>query len=295
LAVLDVARPNVLLHATSVNTQELKGQNAVQQQIARMSAQDQQRQLTNQAIAQAEAVAQARQEQAAIAARSQLTAEVNARLCSILTEATGDTQPTSPDDWYSWWNDYNDVSTPGAKPTKVTYQLSTEPVITFAQGPEVRWASCLVAGTPVWTELGFVAVEKIRLGDRVLACDCQSGQIMLKPVLQTIVNRGKPLFNLHTPSETLQVTGGHVFWGSGQGWVKARQLQADMRLHTLTGTIDLTSVEQGGRQDTYNLVVADFHTYFVGEQKILTHDNTIRKPTNCIVPGLEARLAAKAP
>jgi hypothetical protein len=33
-------------------------------------------------------------------------------------------------------------------------------------------------------------------------------------------------------------------------------------------------------------VVADFHTYFVGEAKILSHDNTIRQPTNAVVPGL---------
>ena len=44
-----------------------------------------------------------------------------------------------------------------------------------------------------------------------------------------------------------------------------------------------------------NLRVADFHTYFVGKQKILTHDNTIRKPTNCVVPGLAAHVATRCP
>ena len=118
---------------------------------------------------------------------------------------------------------------------------------------------------------------------------------MLKPVLKTIVNPGKPLFRLRTAGETLEVTGGHVFWVSGQGWVKARQLQPQMRFHTLKGTVDLTSVEPGGKQDTYNLVVADFHSYFVGKEKILTHDNTIRKPTNCVVPGLAAHVATTYP
>jgi hypothetical protein len=33
--------------------------------------------------------------------------------------------------------------------------------------------------------------------------------------------------------------------------------------------------------------VADFHTYFVGDGRILSHDNTPRNPTNSIVPGLE--------
>ena len=166
---------------------------------------------------------------------------------------------------------------------------STDPVVTVVQTPAV-WSrpSCLVAGTPVWTELGYVAVEEVRVGDRVVACDCESGRIMLKPVLRTIVNRQTSLFGLHAASETLEVTGGHAFWVSGQGWVNARQLQPKMRLHTLKGTVDLASIEPRGRQDTYNLVVADFHTCFVGKEKILTHDNTTRKPTNCVVPGLAA-------
>lgn len=37
---------------------------------------------------------------------------------------------------------------------------------------------------------------------------------------------------------------------------------------------------------TYNLVVADFHTYFVGKSGILSHDVLPPKPTNKLVPGL---------
>ena len=219
---------------------------------------------------------------------------MNSQLCKILTVATGDSQPTSPDDWYSWWNDYNEISQQGDKPFLITYQSAYRPVVTMAQAQALT-CSCLVAGTPVWTELGSVPVEQIKVGDRVLACDCDTGELMLKPVLKTIVNPGKDIFHLRTKNETLEVTGGHVFWVSGKGWIKARQLEPEMRFHTLKGTVDLTGVEQRGKQDTYNLVVADFHSYFVGKQKILTHDNTIRKPTNCVVPGLAAHAAAAYP
>ena len=41
--------------------------------------------------------------------------------------------------------------------------------------------------------------------------------------------------------------------------------------------------------ETYNLVVADFNTYFVGESGILVHDNTPRKPTRAVVPGMLAK------
>ena len=36
-------------------------------------------------------------------------------------------------------------------------------------------------------------------------------------------------------------------------------------------------------------IVADFHSYFVGEGKILSHDNTLREATSATVPGLTAK------
>ena len=75
---------------------------------------------------------------------------------------------------------------------------------------------------------------------------------------------------------------------AGQGWVKARDLKPGMQCHTLTGTLSIDAIEEGSHQETYNLVVADFHTYFAGRHRVLTHDNTIRSPTRCLVPGLTA-------
>ena len=38
--------------------------------------------------------------------------------------------------------------------------------------------------------------------------------------------------------------------------------------------------------ETYNLVVADFNTYFIGSSGILAHDNTPRRPTQAVLPGI---------
>jgi len=38
----------------------------------------------------------------------------------------------------------------------------------------------------------------------------------------------------------------------------------------------------------FNLVVADFDTYFVGEAGILVHDNMYRTPAQVATPGLLA-------
>jgi hypothetical protein len=40
------------------------------------------------------------------------------------------------------------------------------------------------------------------------------------------------------------------------------------------------------RRPSYNLLVADFHTYFVGERQALSHDNTVRQPVSAAIPGL---------
>jgi hypothetical protein len=288
------ATPQLQPSTQSVGIRKLQQNPALMRDYNRLTAEDQKRQQQDMIAAQAKIMAQIRVQQATFATQNANTQKMNSQLCSILTAATGDSQPTTPDDWYSWWDDYNEISQQGDKPFLITYQARWEPVVTVAQAPSLT-CSCLVAGTPVWTELGPAPVEQIKVGDRVLACDCDSGQLMLKPVLKTIINPGKEIFRLHTKNETLEVTGGHVFWVAGKGWIKARQLQPEMRFHTLKGTVDLSKIEQHGKQDTYNLVVADYHSYFVGKEKILTHDNTIRKPTNCVVPGLTAHAAATYP
>ena len=68
-----------------------------------------------------------------------------------------------------------------------------------------------------------------------------------------------------------------------------RDLTPGKRFHGPTGTTPIDSVEPAGEGLAYNLVVADFHTYFVGIARILSHDNTIRRPTDAIVPGLTDR------
>jgi hypothetical protein len=64
-----------------------------------------------------------------------------------------------------------------------------------------------------------------------------------------------------------------------------------MRLHGLNGSGQIESVEivEKGDEPVYNLVVADVQNYFVGEGRWLSHDNTARQPTRCLVPGLEAK------
>ncbi len=145
---------------------------------------------------------------------------------------------------------------------------------------------CLLAGTPVWTASGPARVEEIRVGDLVLSQHPGTGELAYKPVLKTTVRPPERLVKVVFGDQALQSSGGHPFWVVGRGWVKARDVEPGSRLHVVEGTTDIVSVHATGYEQTHNVIVADFHTYFVTEAKILTHDNTIREPTRCAVPGL---------
>src|SRR5690606_15319279 len=107
-----------------------------------------------------------------------------------------------------------------------------------------------------------------------------------QPVLETTVRPPLPLTRLETTAVALQGTGGHPIWVNGQGWRLLRELEPGMLLHGTAGAQPVLDVAPAADAEAYNLVVADFHTYFIGEGAILCHDNTPREPTNALVPGL---------
>ena len=52
------------------------------------------------------------------------------------------------------------------------------------------------------------------------------------------------------------------------------------------GPLLIDSVAAQGEDTCYNLVVADFNTYFVGEAQVPVHDINLRQVTTATVPGL---------
>lgn len=221
----------------------------------------------------------------AMAEQNAATSELNERIGSVLATATGHREAREPEDWWRWWNQHNEVYAAGEKPVVETFR-SRDVIVTGSSGSELQTSDCLAAGTLVWTDLGPVAIESVQVGDRVLSQDPESGELDYKPVLRTTIRPPGLLVKLEANGETIQVSGGHPLWIAGQGWVKARDLRPGDPLHSVTGSARIASAEPGSHQPTYNLVVADFHTYFAGETRILSHDNTVRGPTTTVVPGL---------
>lgn len=214
------------------------------------------------------------------------TEDLNRRIGTILTAVTGKEPPGDPMDprfWWQWWEQFTDSPSLGEKAVvKVGEDESILGNPTFG----LRHVSCFGAGTPVWTDQGPVAIEKLAVGDRVLSKDIETGALAYRPVLKATVRPPNPLTVIRLTDEQIACTPGHLFWESGQGWIKARDLASQTLLHTITGNTPVWSIRKGDTGKAYNLVVADFHTYFVGKTGILCQDLLAPKRTNNVVPGL---------
>ncbi|WP_170154732.1 RHS repeat-associated core domain-containing protein [Lentzea atacamensis] len=142
-------------------------------------------------------------------------------------------------------------------------------------------ANSFVPGTRVLMADGSSKpIEQIKLGERVLATDPETGEIRGQDVVRTIVGDGtKNLVELSIDGqdENLVATDGHRFWAPElNDWVRAGQLTAGTWLQTSAGTwVQIVQVRQWtAAQRVHNLTVSGDHTYYVlvGVKQVLTHN-----------------------
>ncbi len=217
-----------------------------------------------------------------------VTNEYNERAAAILSQVSGQDPTLDPKFWWAWWCVYTGTVAPPKKCQVVHQQFPVR--LQGALGVRVpkTACSCLIAGTPICTDRGEIGIDKIQVGDKVLAKNLTTGEIDYKPVLQTTVRQPVPVRTFETNGTRITASSGHHFWVSGEGWKKTRELDAGNPIHTATGMSRVESVaDEPAPAPVYNLVVADFHTYFIGKAMVLSHDVTPPAPTNIKVPGLE--------
>ncbi|MFE7069162.1 polymorphic toxin-type HINT domain-containing protein [Streptomyces sp. NPDC057620] len=144
---------------------------------------------------------------------------------------------------------------------------------------------CFLAGTDVLMADGSTKnIEDIELGDEVLATDPESRESGPRKVTRLIVtNSDKQFSELFVATDDgidkLTATHEHPFWSpSEDDWIEAGALTAGMTLLTdekdtvlVTGNRSFTKHAR-----TYNLTVADLHTYYVlaGHTPVLVHNST---------------------
>lgn len=186
-----------------------------------------------------------------------------------------------PREWWKWWYDHNEIYYPSQRPTEQFYSYA----------PRVEYrvytkSSCFIAGTPVWTPTGKTGIDRVRPGDLVLAKHPETGELAYKAVIATTTRPASPTVEIDAGGHTLTATRGHPLWVSGQGWKMAKELSVGDQLHTATGPLPITAIRSGLQAPAFNLVVDGFNTYCVGPDKVLVHDNNLRRPTDVVVPGL---------
>lgn len=84
---------------------------------------------------------------------------------------------------------------------------------------------CFVAGTPVLSAAGHVAIEDIREGDLFWAQDPETGEKALKRVVQTFVNETTELVRITVNEEIITSTPEHPFYVKNKGWTSAEELR----------------------------------------------------------------------
>jgi len=218
---------------------------------------------------------------------------LNGRILRAMDELVAEATLDSPGKCWDWFNQHHGLVLAGAKPLlKADYEeywFVDRRQGRVQQSPTrvIAYCSCFAAGTRVVTESGPLPIDRVRIGDRVLSQDVDTGELAYKPVLQTTKSDAVPLMQIVTSDAELTCTPAHPYWVNGQGWRLARDLQPGDRFHGVNGAVEVESIAGSDRvEPAYNLIVADFHTYFAGDGPILSHDNTPRAPTNALVPGL---------
>jgi Pretoxin HINT domain len=137
---------------------------------------------------------------------------------------------------------------------------------------------CFVAGTPVLTPDGAFPIEQIEVGTRVLAmAPGATGSLRAYAVLAVYRGVTDALRHVTAGGQTITATRNHCFYVVGRGWVEAHRLGAGDLLLTPRGeTVEVEAVvEERLAQDvaTFNLQVAEVHTYFVGgATQVLVHN-----------------------
>lgn len=214
--------------------------------------------------------------------------EMNEKIVPVLAQTTGQDFGNAPRQWWDWWQDYNGYENSYDRPVYdygyEDQQSYTVPTLVPRGGG--GGSECFVRGTPVWTKTGPRPIETLRMGDIVLAQNVDTGELAYKPVVGTTVRPPSPMVKLTIGKEQIVTTIGHPFWVAGTGWRMAKELADGAVLHGVKLPARVSAAAPAEQAESYNLVVAEFATYFVGEQGILVHDNTPRRPTPAVVPGL---------
>lgn len=211
----------------------------------------------------------------------------NERVAEVLKEVTNELFEPMPKSWWKWWQEY----------------LEKHPDIAalgIGQNFNLRYNKQeprgLPRGTWVWTRDGKKQVESILSGDFVLSQDVETGELAYKVVLGIQNPQKLDVSKISLGDTEIHMTPGHIIWTAGLGWKKVSTLEPGFLLHGIDQLGKVETINEAYAIDSYDLIVDDFHTLFVGNQGVLVHDGSQLRKTHNALPGftvLEIAQAAK--
>ena len=152
---------------------------------------------------------------------------------------------------------------------------------------------CFVPGTLVDTQHGKRVIESLKIGDLVWAKDESTGEIALKPIVQTFERVAPSTLALtFSNGEIIETTIEHPFYVQDRGFVPAGLVALGNSIVTRAGpSLEVTAIEKHeAAHKVYNFEVADYHTYFVGESALWVHNANYTKFPNKLPDQLENEL-----
>jgi hypothetical protein len=156
---------------------------------------------------------------------------------------------------------------------------------------------CFAPRTTVRLWEGMKRAESIVAGDIVQSRRDDDPNAPIEPkVVEEVFVRIGVLWRLELGHRELECTAEHPFWVQDKGWTPCHLLEEGDRLASdCPGEwLTVTAVEETGVESkVYNFRVADYHTYFVGEQSwdlaVWAHN------TNCTADDVLAAARAEMP
>lgn len=141
----------------------------------------------------------------------------------------------------------------------------------------IKPKACFVAGTAIATELGYKSIENIAIGDKVLSYNEETGQVSYQKVTDLFSKEVNQTISLIIDGKLIETTYNHPFWSPKyNGWIQAGELNIDDYVIDSNGKLKVINNKIVNHYlnpvMVYNFTVDNNHTYYVGEDKILVHN-----------------------
>jgi hypothetical protein len=161
---------------------------------------------------------------------------------------------------------YNNFTQPGGDPLAGVLDLLQAAAGLYSVA-RFLGSACFRAGTPLLTPDGDMQIERFRRGDLILTRSewDSNGPLEVKRVLRTFTTLARVL-ELRVHGRVIATTARHPFCVRGLGWTAAEELRpGDVLVSDDGQRVLVEGVWDTGRwEPVYNLMVEDYHTYFVG-------------------------------